>query len=886
MTHNISNIPSVFNKGRCGQNSVFAREKFGADVLNLTPKPDRVLIYIGMNDVINDQFFTPLDQYRENLAWMIEQSRRAGIRPVICTIHHVIEEELYKHHSRDKFGDETVNGKMDRYNAALRKLAAEQKVDLADFRAVTDRVAPAEILSDGVHLTTAGNRLLAQTFFDVITPHLRGRETIVCVGDSLTYGYRNAGAGSSAGETYPAMLRQLLAPASAAALPDRGADMVQPGELCQKDQWGKAHLFYPQSTLPFSFLYGGQPSTKLLADWPRTVTIQQLDDVRTQHTITWTDPNTGLEVRCVLVDYSTYPALEWTVYFKNTGKDSTPILENIQGLDARWERDGEGEFVLHGNKGDWLTADSFAPYSEPLERLSVKTVASAGGRPTNHAWPYFNLQFPGGGVLVAIGWPGQWASSFVRDGNAGLRIVAGQEGTHLVLKPGEEIRSPLAALVFWQGRDLVSAQNLWRRWMLTHNLPRTVDGMLPPPQIVACSSHQFVEMTKANEENQKLFISRFLEEGMKLDYWWMDAGWYPLPGGDWEKTGTWEPDKARFPDGLRAISDYAHAKGVKIITWFEPERVGDTNSWLATNHPEWLLGGPHESTMGRLLNLGDPAALKWLTDYIDRVLTEQGIDLYRQDFNVDALGYWRTNDPPDRQGMTENLYVQGYLAYWDALRQRHPQLIIDSCASGGRRNDLETMRRAVPLLRCDYLFEPSSQQCHHRQLAQWLPYHGSAYKVGNAGWHYKGSPQDIEAYGYRSIMSPSLNISFDMRKKDLNYELARRLFAQLKQIGPNFFGDFYPLMNFSLTDYTWMAWQYDRPESGEGMVQVFRRPDSLYVSAYFPLRGLDPAAEYELTNFDVDGITRVSGRELMEQGITVEIQDKPGAAVIVYKRIK
>jgi len=52
--------------------------------------------------------------------------------------------------------------------------------------------------------------------------------------------------------------------------------------------------------------------------------------------------------------------------------------------------------------------------------------------------------------------------------------------------------------------------------------------------------------------------------------------------------------------------------------------------------------------------------------------------------------------------MTENLYVQGYLAYWDGLLQQHPGMLIDSCASGGRRNDLETLRRAVPLLRSDY----------------------------------------------------------------------------------------------------------------------------------------------------------------------------------------
>jgi lysophospholipase L1-like esterase len=200
-----TNTLTVYNQGSLGQNSESGRKKFEADVLKL--KPDYVLIYIGMNDVINDRFFTPLDKYVENMTWMIEQARQAGIKPVICTMHHCVETEIYKHHSRDKFGQETPNRKMDRYNAALKKLAADQKVAVADFNAVTERVPQAEFLSqDGVHLIPSGNKLLAKTFFAVIAPHLRGQERIVCYGDSLTYGYQNKGAGSSEGETYPAML--------------------------------------------------------------------------------------------------------------------------------------------------------------------------------------------------------------------------------------------------------------------------------------------------------------------------------------------------------------------------------------------------------------------------------------------------------------------------------------------------------------------------------------------------------------------------------------------------------------------------------------------------------------------------------------------------------
>ena len=72
--------------------------------------------------------------------------------------------------------------------------------------------------------------------------------------------------------------------------------------------------------------------------------------------------------------------------------------------------------------------------------------------------------------------------------------------------------------------------------------------------------------------------------------------------------------------------------------WFEPERVGDGGSWLARQHPDWIVGG-------NLLNLGHPEARKWLVEHIDRMLTEQGIDYYRQDFNMDPLGNWRGQTP-------------------------------------------------------------------------------------------------------------------------------------------------------------------------------------------------------------------------------------------------
>jgi len=667
---------------------------------------------------------------------------------------------------------------------------------------------------------------------------------------------------TSVGAALAADTEKGTAPSGAPAGP------VTPAEIQQAAQWAKNRLLDSKAKVPFSFIYEGRPSDELLTAWPKKTESKKLDGGRTQHTFTWTDPKSGLEVRCVAVEYSDFPVIEWTTYFKNAGQQDTPILENIQGLDARFEREPQGEFVLRHWKGDTCQADLYQPLELVLAPGVKQRFAPAGGRGSNGAFPYYHLVMPGGGMLLAVGWPGQWATTFTRDAERGLRITAGQELTHLVLRPGEQVRTPLVALLCWQGNDTVRAQNLWRRWMWAHNVPRTADGKLPPHILFGNTSVEFNEMLGANEENQKFFIDRYREERIPIDYWWMDAGWYPC-NGQWPNTGTWEPDLQRFPKGLRAISDHARAKGVKTLVWFEPERVAG-GTWLAQNHPDWLLGGT-------LLNLGQPEVQKWLTDHVDRVLREQGISLYRQDFNMDPLDFWRKNDAPDRQGVTENLHVQNYLAYWDQLRRRHPQLIIDSCASGGRRNDLETMRRAIALHPTDYNYgHLAVKQAFHYSLFQWLPYFGS-----------NTVPIDtVSVYAFRSGHGAAVVLGYDLRRKDLDYALLRKLADEWRLAVSYYSGDYYPLTPYDRGEEKWLAWQFHRPEQDDGLVEAFRREKTEEGSQVFRLSGLDPAAKYEVIDLDVGTPTILTGKQLMEDGLRVEIKSKPGAAAITYKRIK
>lgn len=580
-------------------------------------------------------------------------------------------------------------------------------------------------------------------------------------------------------------------------------------------------------------------------------------------TISYTEPRTKLKVLCDYVVYDDFPVMEWTIRFRNEGSEDSPMLSDIMAIDQAFFTPGDVEFTLHGNKGDNCTADSYAPFEEVLKKGAVKQIANSGGRPTQSALPYFNISWPGGGLIYALSWAGQWTTSLENQGAAGLRIRGGQEHTHFVLHPGEEVRGPKIVLLFYEG-DRMRAQNLWRTWMLAHNTPKP-GGQLPPsPQLAACSSHQFGEMIHADTASQKFFIDQYLARGMKLDYWWMDAGWYWNTEG-WPQTGTWEVDTKRFPGGLRPISDHAHAKGVNIITWFEPERVAP-GTWLANEHPEWISGGDK----GGLLDLGNTAARSWLSGHVNEMLDSEGIDLYRQDFNMDPLDAWRANEPEDRQGIREIRHVEGYFAYWDALREKHPKMLIDSCASGGRRNDLETLRRAVPLLRSDYIMEPTGNQAQTWALASWFPYYGTG-------------TSKTSAYEILSVLCPHFTACWDMRDDKLDYAALSGLVAKWKAFAPFYMGDYYPLSPYTLAKEDWIAWQFHDDEKDAGMVQAFRREESDSTNATYRLQGLRREAVYILDDLNTAPMAEATGQSLMDSGLNFTIAAKPGATVVTYR---
>ena len=352
----------------------------------------------------------------------------------------------------------------------------------------------------------------------------------------------------------------------------------------------------------------------------------------------------------------------------------------------------------------------------------------------------------------------------------------------------------------------------------------------------------------------------------------LTQGWYTGCGGWWDHVGNWTVNKVNFPNGLKPVTDVVHKLGTKFILWFEPERVA-IGTQLIREHPEYLTIFPDTiKYQNSLFNLGNPEARIWLTDHISNLFINEGIDYYRQDFNFDPLPYWEFMDKPRRIGISEIRHIEGLYTFWDSLLARFPNLVIDNCASGGRRIDLETVSRSSPLWRTDYQpCEPNGYQCHTYGLNFYLPLHGT----GNT---------NPSTYEFRSSMSSAMVTAWDINNSSFPGQQAQKDIRDFKRLRPYFYEDYYPLTEYRTGENAWMAYQLNRSKLNDGVVFAFRRPDCRNETITVKLRGLDDKATYELFYEDYGIKTKMTGAEIMK-GIDISIPTKPGSLLISYKKV-
>jgi len=622
--------------------------------------------------------------------------------------------------------------------------------------------------------------------------------------------------------------------------------------------------------IPFSFQYDGTDSSELLPKW--VFEEKNIDALNTVYS--WTDPKTGLKVSAHMRRFERFAGVDWVLYFENTGGNNTPLIENVKAIDMNFTMGVDRQpVVVHTLSGDSCDMYSWLPVEHPLQAKESKRFAPHGGRSSNGAFPFWNVQRKNDkdsatseGIFVALGWSGQWTADFARTSDRDFAVTAGMEKISTILYPGESIRSPRVLIMPWK-TDRLSAHVLFRRLLMFEYAPKMHNGSPQQLLIVGQCFDRYYRKRSGWEkfDGQVAYSQKLYEAGCNAH--WFDAAWFPVgfPNG----VGNWFSDPESFPEGVEALGKVIHDLGMKFVLWFEPERVA-RGTQIAVEYPQYVFGGEN----GGLFKLNDPEARKFLTELLLTRIKQFGVDVYRNDFNIDPLGFWRNNDEPNRQGMTEIRYVEGHYEMWNRFREEVPGLWIDNCASGGRRIDLETTMISVPLWRSDTCCWPGHPEWDQTQtlgLTQYIPLFACC------AW-------EPDPYVFRSAATMGPIAQYNFLDEDYDFDLARASIQEGYIHQKFWYGDFYPLSDAKVGQSEITAWQLHRADLGAGLVYIFRQEQSPYLGRELQLRAIDPEAKYRVTikpDYSPGEQRVMSGQELID--LEIALPKKRSAFVIQYQ---
>jgi len=640
--------------------------------------------------------------------------------------------------------------------------------------------------------------------------------------------------------------------------------------------------------VPFSFVYGDRQSAQFLPTWqasnqPVTADVHRYD---------YTDPATHLKVTAEVRVFPDFPdTVDWVIRFRNDGTGDTPIIENILPLD--WSTPvAPGDCAIRHDKGSDANADDFKPLEEHLAPGGKDHFESSNGRSSDGAsLPFFNLQTGDHGIIGAIGWTGNWKADFAcaQDGRS-VSLSTGMKQTHLLLHPGEEIRTPRIVLMKWSGGSWQNSQNGWRRLILAHYTPHDNGAPMIGPIVAGGDPHAKIDANIA-------LVNWLHDNHIPVNIFNIGAGWFGTEAENkddydnawWKNRGDWFPNPGVSPDGLKPLGDACKAAGIGFSLWVEPETCMPGRK-IITDHPDWYLHSDHPVNPGvELTNYSNPAALRGIDTMLSGFITGFGVTLYSQDFNIPPEEYWSLNDKPDRIGMTEIGHIEGLYKLWDDLRAKHPGLHIENCASGGRRIDIETMSRSYILWRSDYgCSDTLADQAFSTALAPWIP--GTCCVANYTTTRPWAGPGPFTTPEHLYLMRLSYQAAYALVPGEASLHNAawvtwlKQALREYQEVQPYFYGDFYTLQPYSRDASAWTAWQWDRPGKKDGLVIVLRRPKSLSPTMELGLQHLNPDATYKVeirSAYDTAPIKEMRGSDLA--GLQVSLPNAPGSTLVFYK---
>jgi len=466
---------------------------------------------------------------------------------------------------------------------------------------------------------------------------------------------------------------------------------------------------------------------------------------------------------------------------------------------------------------------------------------------------------------IRRGWDGKTTEVF-----AGVDMTSGP----YTLDPGKVFMTPKAVLVWSEkGRGEVSRQ--FHRWARNHLMPH---GRDLHPVLLNSWEGSYFSFTEKTLTDMMDGVKEMGGEMFVLDDGWFGRGKYARDEKNRDKVGLgdWYVNEEKLPRGLGYLADEAAKRGLKFGLWVEPEMV-NTRSWLAEEHPEWLL-----QEKGRPLALGR-GGTQVVLDYTNPAVRERIFaDLDRVYSSVPSLSYikWDSNQnivnpgsaflPADRQ---PNLWYDYTIGLYDLLAKfqaKRPHIMVQACASGGGHMDFGFLRYA------DEFWTSDDTDPFMRVFIQWGA--SQFYPACAMACHVTASPNHQTKretpLKYRFDVAMCGRLGFELHPKDLKPEevaFAKKAVADYKRIRPVVQqGDLYRLASPYENPYS--ALMYVKGEQGMGNGE--QGPDAVVFvlglkgngekSVSLNLTGLADGAKYDIAEINclVPHDAKLHGRRL------------------------
>jgi len=498
--------------------------------------------------------------------------------------------------------------------------------------------------------------------------------------------------------------------------------------------------------------------------------------------------------------------------------------------------------------------------------LGAHTVENRRGR-TSHEHP--PLIFAGtagydewhGSVWGAhLAWSGnhQILAECLADGRRYIQLGELLHPGEIVLEPGESYRTPEVIAVHSRSGLTAATQQFHRHLRARPSHPTTPRPVLVNTWEAVYFDHDLGTLRALADRAAQVGAERFV----------LDDGWFGSRRDDTSGLGDWVVSADAHPEGLGPLIEHVTDLGLQFGIWVEPEMV-NPDSDLFRAHPEWALTTDgYEPVLYRnqlVLDLARPEAFDHVLGQLDALFTDHDISFVKWDMNRDHIGGSGAEGAAGTHAQTLALY-----RLLDEIRERHPDIEIESCSSGGARIDHEILRRADRVWTSD-CNDALERQTIQRGASMLIPPELMGAHVGPERSHTT-SRRHFLAFRAATALFGHLGIEWDLLSLD-DDELERlaKVVALHKRFRPLLHGG--DVVRFDV-DPSFHAHGVYAPDRSEALVSfaVLRTSPSLLPPPLL-LPGLDADRQYRVEHVALPGERlgpNRSGIEWFTDGLTID----------------